>query len=350
MKVAVVGAGIMGASTALSLIDRGHSVTIFDQFLVGHQQGSSHGRSRIVRKAYVDAFYTRIMLDGYPMWWKLQERLGKQILFETGLVYFAKQENPEYSSLVQALVDNEVKYEVYGKDGIHKVFPTLALHEGERACFSADGGWVRADQAVSGTVKLACDGGATLVQQGVADPKSLLAEFDSVVVCAGAWAKSMFTLPVKPTLQTFAYLQTNGPQRGPVWIHGDDHNVYGIPSEPGQSSIKFGVHSPGPDLEPESPDRPVIENHLEILKTFAKERFGDENPLLLEPTTCVYTRTTNEDFLWGQAEENLFWVSPCSGHGFKFGPWIGERMADMAEGSLKPEEEPRFAANKNGKE
>jgi len=53
MKIAIIGAGIVGASTscACAYAIRGHEVAIFDQLLPGHANGSSHGNSRIVREA-----------------------------------------------------------------------------------------------------------------------------------------------------------------------------------------------------------------------------------------------------------------------------------------------------------
>ena len=51
MKVAVVGAGIMGAATAWQLARRGADVVVHEQFESDHERGSSHGRSRIVRLA-----------------------------------------------------------------------------------------------------------------------------------------------------------------------------------------------------------------------------------------------------------------------------------------------------------
>jgi sarcosine oxidase len=63
MRVAVVGAGIVGASAARALARRGHGVSLYEQFEEGHAKGSSHGASRIVRRAYSDPFYTSVMLE-----------------------------------------------------------------------------------------------------------------------------------------------------------------------------------------------------------------------------------------------------------------------------------------------
>ncbi len=88
MKVAVVGAGICGSSAARYIAIKGHDVALFEQFGLGHDLGSSHGNSRIVRKAYPDAFYTHCMTQAYPLWAELERHADQRLLHEVGLLYF----------------------------------------------------------------------------------------------------------------------------------------------------------------------------------------------------------------------------------------------------------------------
>lgn len=341
MRVAVVGAGIMGASTALALADRGHEVTIFEQLEINHRRGSSHGRSRIIRKAYPDAYYTELMAEGYPMWHKLQERVPEPIVFESGLLYFGNRDSSTVSSLVAGLRENGVEQIELDPQTLSSVFPELYLQDGEVGYLTREAGWVQAKKAVRYSVELAVAQGAVVRREQV-DPVQLAKEYDAVLVCAGSWAKKMFDLPVKVILQTFGYLEVPQPFNSPVWIDDHEHNIYGLPSEPGARTVKFGVHSDGREIDPSDPDRAHSEEHLGLLHDFARKRFGIANPVIGEVTTCIYTRTATEDFIFGQPAPNVFFASPCSGHGFKFGPWIGARMADFAEGVRRPEEYPRF--------
>ena len=119
MRVAVVGAGIHGASAALSLALRGHSVTIFEQFPLGeglgpHPFGSSHGRSRIIRKAYPDPFYTEIMAAGYDLWDRLQLLAGKpQFVHHTGLLYYGDAQSATLAAVRVGLEANQVPMEIW---------------------------------------------------------------------------------------------------------------------------------------------------------------------------------------------------------------------------------------------
>ena len=75
MKVAVVGAGVMGCATAWALRERGADVTVHEQFELDHDRGSSHGRTRIFRVAYPDPYWIRFAQEAYAGWQELDPDL-----------------------------------------------------------------------------------------------------------------------------------------------------------------------------------------------------------------------------------------------------------------------------------
>jgi glycine/D-amino acid oxidase-like deaminating enzyme len=333
MKIAIIGAGIMGASTAYACTKRGHEVTIFDQFKPCHTNGSSHGNSRIVRKAYPDPFYTEIMKEGYALWQQLRDTKNCPLLHETGLIYFGKRDSERLREVTESLRACGVEQTLMEPDSQDEVF----LQRDEIGYFTKEAGWVSPKRAIQGILN-SCRVSVRI--RKVEDPCALANEFDRVLVCAGAWAKSLFTLPVTVTRQTFAYIQTPITVEGPVWINDSYPMFYGFPFD-GGGGVKIGIHELG---EPADPEEPGIPNpkHIEFIKTYARHRLKLVDPVVQSAHSCLYTRTANEDFLWGEFAPNVFWASPCSGHGFKFGPWIGERLADFAEGKMHPRDIPRF--------
>ena len=75
MRVAVVGAGVMGCATAWALRERGVDVTVHEQFALDHDRGSSHGRTRIFRIAYPDPYWIRFAQEAYAGWRELDPDL-----------------------------------------------------------------------------------------------------------------------------------------------------------------------------------------------------------------------------------------------------------------------------------
>ena len=60
-------------------------------------------------------------------------------------------------------------------------------------------------------------------------------------------------------------------------------------------------------------------------------RFPDADPAPHLTETCFYTNTSDESFVL-ERHGPVVVGSPCSGHGFKFAPLIGERLAHLVLG------------------
>ena len=75
-EVAVVGAGIMGSATAYALARQGRDVLLVEQFHIGHERGSSHGRSRIVRLAYPEVEFVELAKEAFVGWRELVQEVA----------------------------------------------------------------------------------------------------------------------------------------------------------------------------------------------------------------------------------------------------------------------------------
>jgi sarcosine oxidase len=328
LKVAVVGAGIAGTSAARRLAENSHRVTVFEQFPAGHTLGSSHGRSRIIRRAYPDPFYTAIMQDGYPLWAELEQASVTRLVSEVGLLYFGRTDSADLARMIDGLSSLAVPHEVLSEAAMGRRFPALAFRPGEIGVFTPEAGYVNADGAVAATRRLAAEGGCEFVELRVGPAD--LDEFDRVVVCAGPWVTDWWSAaPVRVTLQTVAYIR--GDLDGPVWIEESADFLYGFPSG-GEGSFKVGVHSHGPPADPNNPARTPNPRHLELITAVARDRLGIVEPEVTEVVVCLYTNSPDENFLIHRPDSRTMIVSACSGHGFKFGPWIGKLIADVIDG------------------
>src|SRR5258705_13697602 len=86
-EIIIIGGGAMGTATAFELAKRGRSVRLFEQFAIGHELGSSHGYSRIIRRAYFEhPDYVPLVERAYELWRKLERASGESLLAITGIV------------------------------------------------------------------------------------------------------------------------------------------------------------------------------------------------------------------------------------------------------------------------
>ncbi|MCW5940458.1 MAG: FAD-dependent oxidoreductase [Fimbriimonadaceae bacterium] len=357
MKVAIVGGGIMGLCTAKSLAERGHAVTVFEQYGLNHALGSSTGRSRIVRQAYPDSFYTEILLEGHQLWTELEAQANQEMIHLVGLLYIGPKDEPEMWHELETLEQLSVRHEVLTAASIGGIHPQMNLGASEIAVLTRDAGWADVPAVLSAVARLASDRGAQFLRSKV--DHSVGAGFDCAVVTAGSWIKDWADpgsppasslaygeASAKPrdgirvTLQSYAYLE--GLQHGPVWIEGFGDHSYGFPSEPGRNDFKIGHHEPGPETDPDDPDRTPPSGQVQAIKEAAWRRFGVRNAHVTESRGCLYTVAPGDDFKIGWLDDRTLLASPCSGHGFKFGPWMGRFLADLVEGKRDLGDWPRF--------
>lgn len=317
----------MGASAARSLAERGHETVLFESRGPANPLGSSHGRSRIVRRAYPDPAFTEMMDEAYPLWRELERASGRALLREVGLLYFGREDNRDIVDLREGLARLGVEHRLVGPDEARRFVEGIRFEPSDVGVFTPEAGWVDAEASVRATVDLAVRLGTAYREELAPSLDRLREDFDQVVIAAGSWVRDWIDLPVQRSLQAFAYL--SGSVGGSVWIEASDDNLYGFPSEPGSGSFKVGIHRRGP--EPDGDLRAPLEEHLSAIRELGARRFGLAAEVV-EACGCVYTNTADEGFLIGRHDESVVYASACSGHGFKFGPWVGRRLAELCEG------------------
>jgi sarcosine oxidase len=322
-RVTVVGAGVMGCATAWALTARGADVTVVEQFDLDHERGSSHGRSRIFRLAYPDPYWVRRAQEAHAGWRRLEAESGRPLLQLHGLVELAS--SPELTS-AHALDACGVEYELLDAEGVRDFGATLP--EGWAALHQAAGGIVLADEARHAFLEVASSRGAR-VETGRRVTSTEELEGDVVVLTAGPWIRQLVPdLPVRVTRETVAYFHVGRPQasvveldvgtRGHVWFSLHDP-VHGL---------KAGRDHAGVEADPDQDGEPDGEL-VEQIAGWVAERFPGVDPRPVAAESCHYTNTADETFAC-ERRGRIVIGSPCSGHGFKFAPTVGEELAELA--------------------
>jgi glycine/D-amino acid oxidase-like deaminating enzyme len=88
VDVVIIGAGLAGSATAWALARRGRSAVVLEAFQPGHRRGSSHGSSRIFRRAYLDPFYVQLTGEAQRRWLQLADEAGEELVLATGGIDF----------------------------------------------------------------------------------------------------------------------------------------------------------------------------------------------------------------------------------------------------------------------
>lgn len=323
MKVAVVGAGIMGAAAAWELARRGAEVVVHEQFALGHDRGSSHGRSRIVRLSYPDATWVRLAEEARAGWAELEAETGRTLLELHGLVEVAS--SPEVTSTA-GLSAVGVEHRFLSADEAGRL--GVAPPAGWTALYEPSGGIARADLALSAFLDAARMRGARVEERSrVDDPEAL--DADVVVVTAGAWLGRFFPdLPLKVTRESVAYFRHDGPPLpSVVELNEQSAHAFFALHDP-VHGLKAGAHHAGAEADPDDVAEPDPELVARIA-AWVGERLPRVDPAPLGAETCLYTTTPDECFVL-ERRGRLVVGSACSGHGFKFAPAVGSRLAALA--------------------
>jgi monomeric sarcosine oxidase len=324
-KVAVVGAGIMGSATAYALARDGHEVTLLEQFQVGHTRGSSHGRSRIVRLAYPEVEFVELAKESFAGWRELEREAGVELLELNGLLELVEDLAQGSSDALDAA---GAAYELVTADAARTRWP-VGVPDGWTALFQPEAGIVRADLAHRAFVDRATAQGALLRENTRVEAVDDV-EADVVIVTAGSWVRTFFPdLPVRTTSETVAYFRREG-EPLPSVVQLDPvtrgHAMYSL-HDP-VHGLKAGAHHAGADVGPDEDGRPDPAL-VERISEWVTRTYPDAEPEPVAAETCMYTTTADEHFIL-ERRGRVVIGSACSGHGFKFAPAIGARLATLA--------------------
>ncbi|MGZ4353202.1 MAG: FAD-dependent oxidoreductase [Gaiellaceae bacterium] len=321
-RVAVVGAGVMGLAAAHALAREGHDVVVHERFRVGHDRGSSHGRTRIFRLAYADPAWVRLAQEALRGWRELEAEAGEELLVLDGLVEIV---TALEESSAPALDACGVAWERLTGEEAERRYP-VRVPPGSFAVLQPEAGIVRADRALAAFAR------GLDVREGssVRSPDEL--DADAVVVTAGGWVNELVDppLPVRVTRETICYFRLDGPVPAVVSFKADSHghDFYAL-ADP-VHGLKVGAHHAGPETDANETAEPSPELVARI-SAWANEVFRLADPEPVAADTCIYTTTADESFVL-ERRGRVVVGSACSGHGFKFAPAIGARLAALAAG------------------
>ncbi len=352
MDAVVIGAGVVGSAAARALGERGRSCVLLEQFEIGHARGSSHGPSRLFRLAYPQPEYVRLAQRALDCWRRLEEAAGEELLVTTGGLYARGWAEACGETLAACGLGRRQRW--LSADEARERFPAMSFDGLERLLWQDDGGVCLAERTVAAQVRVATQHGVDLRQGAEAlrlRPGSDGVEVETAsgtlraavcVVTAGPYAARLLetaglALPLQASFAQVSYYGSADPQPAqlPGFVEADLSSDrlatggYWVPAVDGTGVVKAGDGAPGRDVDAREAPFAVDPEEEGWVSELITRRLPGFDPAPLRSETCIYTMTPDHDFVLDR-RDRLVVGSACSGHGFKFGPLLGELLADLA--------------------
>jgi sarcosine oxidase len=353
--VAVVGLGGMGSAILAHCAAHGASAVGIEQFEPAHDRGSSHGKTRMIRKAYFeDAAYVPLVLRAYELWRELERAAGGEILRITGVLSVGDESSKIIQGTRRAAGEHDLPVESLSQREVKARYPSLELRQDEVALLEIDGGVLDPERAVRAHLKVGEANGAEMrfgaameswhaIDKGFAirltDGTQLSA--NKLVLSLGPWfQETLEALGVRIRVQ----------RNIQAWFSPGDHTydapdfpaflvdrkdlpapLYGFPDF--GDGVKAAFHGFGDLTDAEQIDREVDPvRDVEPIARAMEQWMPGAARSLREAKPCMYTLTPDEHFVIDHHPDyaNLILCGGFSGHGFKFAPVVGEIAAGLA--------------------
>jgi len=355
----VVGVGGMGSATCYYLAKRGQRVLGLEQFDIPHNRGSSHGHTRIIRLAYYEhPSYVMLLKRAYELWHDIETKSGEKLLHYTGSVDAGPADSWVFKGALKSAVQYDLPHEVLTGAEMTQRFPGYRFPQDLMFLYQPQGGFLTPERCITSYAFAAMEQGAELhgrekvlsyepTATGGVRVRTDRDEYeaDTLIITAGAWDADLMPhlrgLAV-PERQVLAWLAPQRPEyfqpaNFPVFnVLVPEGRFYGFPVH-GVPGFKFGKYhhfeeTGNPDRLLQDENEPQPRDEI-MLREFASRYFPDATGPTLTLAACMFTNTPDGHFIIDQHPNlpQVFYASPCSGHGYKFASVIGEIMADLGE-------------------
>ncbi len=358
--VIVAGLGAMGSAAAYHLAGSGQRVLGLDRFQPPHHFGSSHGLTRIIREAYFEhPFYVPLVQRAYELWADLEKRSGRELLLKTGGLMIGDPDGTLVQGARRSADEHALSHKILPTRELRDRFPLFNPMENMVGVWEPRAGILFPELAIQTHLELAAragaefrfnepalswkpDGGGVRVLTGKGGYSA-----GRLLFSAGAWMRPLLpdlNLPLSVERQVLYWFEPRShrsqfqPECCPIFIceYEPSRFFYGFPDC--GDGVKVALHHQGEKAQPDEvrrePDIQEVEAMRQLLRRFLPTAEGR----LRSTVVCLYTNTPDEHFILDRhpLHPQVIVFSPCSGHGFKFSPVIGEIAAHMLSDRLPP--------------
>ena len=351
----ILGTGGVGSAAAFHLARRGARVLGIDRFPGGHDRGSSHGETRIIRQAYFEhPDYVPLLLRAYELWRELEAATGAELLRQVGLLQIGPLEGVVVRGVLASARQHGLNVARLSAAEVRERWPGFGISDEQVGVFEQAAGYLRVERCVLAHLAAAKAAGAEF-RFGVAarswrpPGKDIVVELDDgqllaarrLIITAGPWAPQLLAdlaIPLVVRRKHVHWFQNHHQNYQqdhgcPTFLYELPQGVfYGFP-QIDALGVKVAEHSGGkPVADPLADPRELDPADAARVETFLQMHLPGVGRQRLRHSVCFYTMSPDEHFIVDRHpdNENVLFAAGLSGHGFKFTSVLGEALADLA--------------------
>lgn len=350
----VLGLGGVGSAALYHAARRGRRVLGLDRFPAGHDRGSSHGETRIIRQAYFEhADYVPLLLRAYELWDGLQRQAKEALFHQVGLLQVGPPEGCVVRGVLEAARQHRLAVESLTASEVERRFSGIRVPPGQVGALEPKAGYLKVERCVLTHLAAARAAGAEAIHGAQihgweTTPTGLRVrtsegEFTAahLIIAAGAWAGDLLGEMNSPPLRVLRkhvyWYGGNGPEYReasgfPTFLFELPQGVfYGFPEIGG--GLKVAEHSGGVEISDplHDPRLPDAADETRV-REFLARCLPAVGTTQIKHSVCFYTMSPDENFIVDchPASERVVFAAGLSGHGFKFTSVLGEALAALS--------------------
>lgn len=324
-----------------------------DRFEPPHDQGSSHGQTRIIRQAYFEhPDYTPLLLESYRLWAELQSHAEGQLYHEVGVLQVGSAEGQVVPGVLRAAELHGLEVDKLNAAEIQQRWPGLRIPNEMVGVFERRAGYLMVEECIKTHVRAAQKVGAELrcpaEVQGweVGDSIEVRTNVgvfstDRLIVAAGAWAGQLLSdlgVPLEVHRKSLFWYEVEGEHYSAAnnfptfFFELPEGMFYGFSQLDGRG-VKLAEHTGGMSVaDPLQLDRSLHRDEQLRIESFLQQHLPQVTLRNTDHAACMYKMTPDEHFIVDRhpACPGVVFAAGLSGHGFKFTSVLGKALAELS--------------------
>src|SRR3990172_5363623 len=160
----VLGVGGVGSAALYHLARRGARTLGLDRFPPGHDRGSSHGQTRVIRQAYFEhPDYVPLLKKSYQLWRELEAATGRQLFHEVGVLEVGRADGDVVPGVLRAAAEHRLDVDQIAAPEIERRWPGLRVPGELIGVFERNAGYLLVEECVAAPLEAAAAAGAKLL-------------------------------------------------------------------------------------------------------------------------------------------------------------------------------------------